>query len=64
MDLLKIFKLCDKEEEINIQGTIDEPLFQANQIATILEMKNIRTILTGFDENEKALTVSSFNYKY
>jgi prophage antirepressor-like protein len=53
MDLLKIFKLCDGEHEINIQGTIEEPLFQANQIATILEMKNIRTILSGFDERER-----------
>lgn len=52
MDLLKIFKL-NGEHEINIQGTIEEPLFQANQIATILEMKNIRTILSGFDETEK-----------
>ena len=30
MDILKAFKLIDKDIEINIKGTIDDPLFQAN----------------------------------
>ena len=32
MDILKAFKLLDKTIEINIQGTLENPLFQANQI--------------------------------
>jgi hypothetical protein len=53
MDLLKIFKLNDKEYQINIQGTNDEPLFQANQIAKMLEIRNIRQNLNDFTPEEK-----------
>jgi hypothetical protein len=45
MDILRAFKLCGNEININIQGTIDEPLFQANQIGKILEMKKIFQII-------------------
>ena len=40
MDILKAFKINIDEFPVNIQGTKDEPLFQANQIARILDMKN------------------------
>ena len=56
MDILKAFSLCDKEYQINIQGTIDEPLFQANQIAILLEMNNIRKSIMNFDENDKVVS--------
>ena len=59
MDILKAFSLCDKEYPINIQGTIDEPLFQANQIGKLLEMKNINKLLSSFDNIEKVITKSS-----
>jgi len=59
MDILKAFSLCDKEYPINIQGTIDEPLFQANQIGKLLEMANINKLLSSFDNNEKVITKSS-----
>ena len=59
MDILKAFSLCDKEYPINIQGTIDEPLFQANQIGKLLEMTNINKLLSSFDNIEKVITKSS-----
>ena len=39
MDILKAFKINIDEFPVNIQGTHDEPLFQANQIAKILTYK-------------------------
>ena len=42
MDILKAFKLInDKNIEVNIKGTPEEPLFNAKQIGNILEIKNI-----------------------
>ena len=42
MDIIKAFKLNEQEIKVNIQGTQDEPLFQANQIGKILDIKKIR----------------------
>ena len=58
MDILKAFQLFDKEIEINIKGTMDNPLFQANQIGKILEIKNISDSLTNFDSDEKVIEIS------
>ena len=55
MDILKAFKLVNEEIEINIQGSLDEPLFQANQIGKLLEISNIRENLRDFDDNEKVV---------
>ena len=55
MDILKAFKLVDNEIKINIQGTLDNPLFQANQIAKILEIKNISDSLIDYSDDEKVL---------
>ena len=42
MDLVKLFNTgADKQVTINVQGTEDEPLFQANQIGELLGLKNI-----------------------
>ena len=38
---------------INIQGTPEEPLFQANQIGSLLGLVNIRETIKDFDEDEK-----------
>jgi len=59
MDILKAFKLVDKEIIINIEGTYENPLFQANQIGKILEIKNIVENLRDFDENEKILSLTN-----
>ena len=56
MDILKAFSLNDKEYPINIQGSVDEPLFQANQIASILEMNNLRKSMQNFDETDKVVS--------
>jgi len=58
MDILKAFKLVNEEIEINIQGSLDEPLFQANQIGKLLEISNIRENLRDFDDNEKVVSLS------
>ena len=55
MDILKSFNLNNQEYQINIQGTHDEPLFQANQIGKLLGIKNIREVLRNFDDDEKVV---------
>ena len=59
MDIIKAFKLNEQEIKVNIQGTQDEPLFQANQIGKILDMKNIREVLRKFNEDEDEIHVIS-----
>jgi len=58
MDILKAFKINIDEFPVNILGTQDEPLFQANQIAKILDMKNIREVLRTFNEDEKGVSLT------
>lgn len=53
MDILKVFKLDDNVHHINIQGTTDDPLFQANQIGQLLGIKKIRTSIKDFSDNHK-----------
>lgn len=55
MDILKAFKLVNKDIEINIQGTCGELLFQANQIGKILELKCIVENIRDFNQDEKLL---------
>ena len=47
MDIVKAFAAAGlaKGVTIHIQGTVDEPLFQANQIGDMLGMANIRDAL-------------------
>lgn len=56
MDILKYFSLNNLEYKINIQGTHDEPLFQANQIGKLLQIKNIHQNLAKFTDNEKVIS--------
>ena len=53
MDILKAFSLLDESYTINIQGTLEKPLFQANQIGKLLGIAKIRTSIDDFDEDEK-----------
>lgn len=64
MDILRTFKLVDSEHIVNIQGTFEKPLFQANQIGKILEIKNIHDSLRDFDEEEKTLSIANTNGGY
>ena len=59
MDILKAFSLNNQEYPVNIQGTVDDPLFQANQIGRLLDMKNINKVLADFDRDEKVLRETS-----
>ena len=55
MDILKAFSLFDKEFSINIQGTLENPLFQANQIGKLLGISNIRDAIKDFSDKEKGV---------
>jgi len=59
MDILKAFSLYDKEYHINIQGSVENPLFQANQIGKLLEIAKIRNHMLNFNENDKVAQESS-----
>jgi prophage antirepressor-like protein len=58
MDILKVFSLCDDAHSINIQGTVEEPLFQANQIAKLLGMKTVNKQIMDWDTTLKVITES------
>lgn len=58
MDILKAFSLFDENHHINIQGTLEEPLFQANQIGKLLDLRNIRENLRDFNEKDKIVSLS------
>jgi prophage antirepressor-like protein len=53
MDIIKAFQKNEIGINITIQGTLEEPLFRASDIAIVLEMGNIRTSIQDFDETEK-----------
>jgi prophage antirepressor-like protein len=61
MDILKIFNLYDNEIKINIIGTVENPLFQANQIGKLLGLKNIRSTIENFDKDEKMVVDSIYS---
>jgi prophage antirepressor-like protein len=55
MDIIQIFTNNNLSKSIDIQGTIDEPLFRASQIADLLDIACIHTSLRNFDSDEKVL---------
>jgi len=55
MEVVKAFNANELHTEIIIKGTFEEPLFRANDIATILEISNIRCTIQYFDETEKVV---------
>jgi prophage antirepressor-like protein len=58
MDILKAFSLLgdgSDEYQINIKGTPEDPLFQANQIGKILGLGNICAALKDFGSEESYL---------
>ena len=63
MDILKAFKININEFPVNIQGTHDDPLFQANQIAKILDIRNIRDAIKDFNEDERGVVSTDTNNK-
>jgi prophage antirepressor-like protein len=55
MEVIKAFNSNNLHTEIIIKGTIDEPLFRANDVGTVLEMTNIRSTIQTFDDSEKVV---------
>jgi prophage antirepressor-like protein len=58
MDILKAFSLLDENHTINIQGTPENPLFQANQIGQLLGITNIHQNIQEFSEKERHLCLT------
>lgn len=58
MDILKAFSIDGEQHQINVQGTIDDPLFQANQIGKLLGLANVNKTIGTFDNDEKVITRS------
>lgn len=55
MDILKNFNITGNDVQINIQGTIEEPLFRAREIAELLGLCNVHQTINDFDEDEKII---------
>ena len=53
MDLLRIFNLVDDRHDVNVQGTYEEPLFQADHIGDLLGMKKIGDTIKDFSVKYK-----------
>jgi prophage antirepressor-like protein len=64
MDILKAFKLTEESFDVNIKGDPENPLFQANQIAEILDIKSFRSSILDFDESEKVTIKTITNGGY
>jgi prophage antirepressor-like protein len=55
MDIFRAFNLNDEEHIINIQGTVEDPLFQANQVCDLLGIKSFRSSIIDFTDEHKVL---------
>jgi prophage antirepressor-like protein len=53
MEILKALNLYNKDIVVNIQGTHDNPLFQANNIGKLLELINIHDVTKKFSDKYK-----------
>ena len=53
MEIVKKFQSNNFEIEICVKGTNENPLFRANDIATILELTNIHKNIKDFDNTER-----------
>lgn len=55
MDVLKTFVFGSTEYEVDIQVLSDKPTFKADQIGKIIGLKNIRSSIQHFDQDEKVV---------
>lgn len=53
MDIIKAFNSNNLHTEIVIKGTHENPLFRASDIALVLEIVSIRSIIRNYDDDEK-----------
>jgi len=61
MDILKAFSLFDPDRPINVQGTQENPLFQANQVGELLGIVNINKNLQSYDGTYKTTLMCKTN---
>jgi len=61
MEIVKKFQSNNFEIEICVKGTNENPLFRANDIATILELTNIHKNIKDFDNTEKVVCIIDTN---
>lgn len=57
MEIVKAFNTNNLHTDIIIKGDSENPLFRANDIATVLDINNIRTTTLDFDETEKVIEI-------
>jgi len=55
MEVVKAFNSNNLHTEIVIKGSYDKPLFRASDIGNVLEMGNVRTSISNFDDTEKVV---------
>jgi prophage antirepressor-like protein len=55
MDLVKIFESNNLSHQVRILGTNEDPLVPANDLAAILNIKNISSAVENFENDEKTL---------
>jgi prophage antirepressor-like protein len=55
MEVVKAFNSNNLHTEIVIRGTVNEPLFRASDVGTVLDMSAIRSVIRDFDETEKVV---------
>lgn len=53
MDILKTFKLYDKDFPVNVIGSVEDPLFQANHIGALLGIKQVSSSISNYDNTMK-----------
>ena len=61
LNIVKAFEtigLLNGGVSLNIQGTPDEPLFQASQVGALLGLTNIRETIRDFDEDEARVSLT------
>ena len=61
MDIVKAFNSNTLHTEIIIRGNAENPLFRANDIATVLDISTIRTTILHFDDSEKVVETIKTN---
>ena len=57
MEIVKAFNSNKLHTEILIKGDLENPLFRANDIATVLDINNIRTSTLDFEHTEKVIEI-------
>ncbi len=56
MEIVKAFQENNLNIPINVEGTFDNPLFRASDIATVLGISNIHVTIKDFDKTEKVIS--------